>query len=86
MNTNESGELLTRGIFNEFYQKIDRKDSFDVENVKIIFNEMINAEENLTYLPNYKFIAPIMQDKTLVGVKMQNLNQEQEDFYAIENA
>ena len=83
MNTNESGELLTRGIFNEFYQKIDRKDSFDVENVKNIFTEMINAEENLTYLPNYKFVEPIMVDKTLVGVKMQNLNQEQESFYGM---
>ena len=45
MNRSESGELLTRGVFNEFFIKIGSKDSFDIEKAKNVFEEMVNAEE-----------------------------------------
>lgn len=80
MNRNESGELLTRGIFNEFFDKIGNKDSFDIEKAKAVFLEMVTNEEKLTYLPNHKFVQPIMEDKTIVGVKMNN-NSEEKVFY-----
>ncbi len=80
MNRNDSGELLTRGIFQEFYQKIGSKDSFDVEKAKSVFNEMVSAEEKLTYLPNYSFIEPILSDKTIIAVKMKN-NLEEKIFF-----
>lgn len=76
MNRSESGELLTRGIFNEFYIKIGSKDSFDIEKAKAVFTEMVSAEEKLTYLPNHSFIEPIMDKKTVVGVKMMSDGKE----------
>lgn len=48
MNRNKDGELLSKGIFEEFYDKIDRKDSFDVEKAKKAFEELIDAEDNIT--------------------------------------
>lgn len=72
MNRNESGELLTRGIFNEFYIKIGSKESFDIEKAKTVFSDMVEAEEKLTYLSNYSFIEPIMEGKRVIGVKMRH--------------
>lgn len=79
MNRSESGELLTRGIFNEFYIKIGSKESFDIEKAKAVFVEMVEAEENLTYLANYSFEEPIMEGKTVVGVKM--IHDENEEKF-----
>lgn len=79
MNRSESGELLTRGIFNEFYIKIGSKESFDIEKAKTVFVEMVEAEENLTYLANYSFQEPIMEGKTVVGVKM--IHDENEEKF-----
>lgn len=81
MSTSKSGELLTRGIFNEFFVKIGSKDSFDIEKAKGVFTEMVNSEEKLTYLPNHKFVEPIMENKTVVGVKMNN-GIEEKVFFA----
>ncbi|MBE5812156.1 MAG: FAD-dependent oxidoreductase [Clostridiales bacterium] len=80
MNRNESGELLTRGIFQEFYQKIGSKDSFDIEKAKMVFEEMVTEEEKLTYLPNHSFVEPILSDKTIIGVKM-NYNNNDVSFF-----
>lgn len=79
MNRSESGELLTRGIFNEFYIKIGSKESFDIEKAKAVFAEMVEAEEKLTYLANYSFEEPIMEGKTVVGVKM--IHDENEEKF-----
>lgn len=76
MNRSESGELLTRGIFQEFYQKIGNKDSFDIEKAKSVFYEMVTSEEKLTYLPKHSFVEPIMENKTVIGVKMSNNSEE----------
>ena len=75
MNRNDSGELLTRGIFQEFYQKIGSKDSFDVETAKNVFAVMVAQEEKLTYLPKHSFVEPIMENKTVIGVKMNSNGQ-----------
>ncbi len=54
MNRNKNGELLSKGIFEEFYDKIDRKDSFDVEKAKKAFEELIDAEDNITTMYGVK--------------------------------
>ena len=81
MNYDENGDLLTRGIFNEFYIKVGSTESFDVKKAKTVFQEMIDAEPKLTYLPNYKFVAPIMDESTIIGVTMEDLNGNKQDFY-----
>lgn len=52
MNQNVNGELLSKGIFEEFFAKLDNNVSFDVEEAKKAFEEMLNAEENITTLYN----------------------------------
>lgn len=56
MNRNKNGELLSKGIFEEFYAKIDNKDSFDVQKAKKAFEELIDAEDNITTMYKVKDI------------------------------
>lgn len=72
MNNNDDGVLLTRGVFQEFYNAIGRTESFDVEKAKSIFREMIDNEKNLEYRTNHEFIAPILEDNVIVGVVMKD--------------
>lgn len=79
MSRNSDKELLTRGIFEEFYNSIGATESFDVEEVKSIFNEMIDNEKNLEYRKENKFIEPILDGNTIIGVivedKLGNRNE-----------
>ncbi len=52
MNTAPDGTLLSQGIFEEFYEKIGNKTSFDVKTAKKAFEEMIGAESNITTMYN----------------------------------
>lgn len=47
MNLNDDGELLNKGIFEELYKKLGRT-SFDVAEAKTIFEDMLDAEKNIT--------------------------------------
>lgn len=52
MSYNTDKVLLTQGIFEEFFENFGEKDSFDVEEVRKVFEDMIAAEENLTTIYN----------------------------------
>jgi hypothetical protein len=52
MNTNKNGELLSKGIFEEFFNKIDKKVSFDVNKAKKAFEEMLTKESNIKEMYN----------------------------------
>ncbi len=52
MSYNFDRVLLTQGIFEEFFENFGSKDSFDVEEVRTVFETMIAAEENLTTIYN----------------------------------
>lgn len=52
MNRNKDGILLSQGIFEEFFEKIGNKISFDVQKAKIAFEEMLDAEENIDMVYN----------------------------------
>lgn len=54
MNWNKNGELLSKGIFEEFYAKVEGKNSFDVKKAKKAFEELIEAEENITTMYEIK--------------------------------
>lgn len=56
MNRDENGNLLSKGIFEELYEKIGRKESFDVVKAKTAFQEMLDAEENITVKYNVQDI------------------------------
>ena len=65
MNTGTNGEILNGGIFKEFYEKIGNKNTFDVNNVKKVLNDMINAEKNLKTMYKVKEIEVIIDDPEL---------------------
>ncbi len=81
MNYNKNGELLTKGIFEEFYDKIGRTESFGVEKVKKIFEDMVLAETNINYITNYHFEDVILEDNVITGVIMKDINGETKAFY-----
>ena len=55
MSYSKDGELLTKGIFEEFYKREGSKESFDVNEVKKIFEDMVAEESNIDYRKNYSF-------------------------------
>lgn len=80
MNYGPNNELLTRGIFQEFYK--DLGNAFDIEEAKEWFLAKTQKEKNLTTLLNTKVIGPIMEDKAIVGVKIQE-GDNIKDIYAL---
>lgn len=81
MNYNDVEQLVTRGIFYEFYTAIGKTESFDVERAKKIFTDMIEKEKMLVYKPNYSFSEAILNENTIIGVKMVSQSGEIEEFY-----
>lgn len=54
MNINKNGVLLSQGIFEEFYEKLNNRNSFDVKVAQNAFKELISAEENIKVMYNVK--------------------------------
>ena len=75
MCTGDDGTLLTRGTFKEFYDAVGGT-AFDISTAKDVFLQMVEAEENLTLKLNTKFVEPIMNENTIVGVVLEE-NGEQ---------
>lgn len=74
MNHGPRGELLTRGIFQEFYQ--DMGNAFDVEEAKAWFLEKCQAEPNLTVLLNTQILGPVMEGSSISGLKVKEAGAE----------
>ena len=66
MNHGPKDELLTRGIFEEFYN--DLGNAFDLEEAKQYFLNKVKKEKNITLLLNTKVVAPIMEGNIIKGV------------------
>ncbi len=81
MNYNKAGELLTRGIFDEFYDKIGRTESFGVEYVKKVFEDMVLAEPNIDYRVNQIFNDVVLEDNVVTGVTMTDKLGVNNTFY-----
>ena len=81
MNRDKNGNLLTRGIFKEFYDAIGKKDSFSIDTAIEVFNDMIEAEDNLTYLPSHSFQEAIVEGDTIIGVKARAESGKVKTFY-----
>jgi hypothetical protein len=72
MNTNKEGELLSRGIFEEFFNKIERKGSFDIKKAKKAFEEMIANEKNITTMYNAKDVVVGSSKEEIKYVKIDD--------------
>jgi len=69
MNYGPDGEILNKGIFQEFYNRVEG-DSFDVQTAVRAFNRMVNDEENLTVLLNAANIVPVVDSRVVTGIKL----------------
>lgn len=72
MSRNKDKEILTKGVFMEFYNAVGRTESFDVESAKKIFANMIEKQKDLEYRNNSKFVEPILDNNTIVGVVIED--------------
>ncbi len=81
MSYSKEGELLTKGIFEEFYELEGRKESFDVNEVKEIFETMVANEKNIDYRKNYSFVEAIIDENTIKGIRVLDENGNSIDFW-----
>lgn len=80
MNHGPKDELLTRGIFEEFYK--DLGNAFDIEEAKEYFLKRVKKERNITLLLNTKLISPLMEGQRIIGVKVRG-NEEEEEILGL---
>lgn len=61
--------LLTQGFFKEFYDTVGGS-AFDITEARNFFLSVVTAEPLLTLRTQNQFVEPIMDDNTIVGVRM----------------
>lgn len=66
MNYGPEKELLTRGIFEEFFNS--QGNAFDITDTKKYFLDLVNSEENITLKLETGFVSPLMEGGRLIGV------------------
>lgn len=79
MNYGPEKELLTRGIFEEFYQEMGN--AFDIEEAKTYFLELVQKEKNITLLLNTSVTDPILANNSIIGVRASEKGAVRE-YYA----
>lgn len=80
MNHGPKRELLTQGIFKEFYKKMGN--AFDIEEAKEYFLHTVQKEVNITLKLNTKIVSPIMEDNKICGVIVEE-NGEQKEYRSL---
>jgi hypothetical protein len=69
MNYSPGGELLTKGIFEEFFKQIEG-DSFVIATAEKVFREMVEREPDLIVKLKTPVLEPVMEGNTIIGVKV----------------
>ncbi len=72
-------ELLTQGIFGEFYETLGN--AFDLEEAAAYFLDLVQKEANLDLRLKTELRAPLLQGHDLIGIKVREMGQEK-DYYA----
>lgn len=65
MNYSHQGTILTKGIFLEFYEAMGG-DSFDVQEGEYFFRQLIEGEENLTFMEAHSWDVFTPEDEMLL--------------------
>jgi len=76
MNYGPEKELLTQGIFAEFFKEMGN--AFDLEEAKEYFLQLVQKEENLDLLLNTALVEPVMSGQTISGVRLKENGQDAE--------
>ncbi len=82
MNYGPDRELLTRGIFAEFFQAVGGA-AFDIKQAEQFFTKLVSEEKKLTVIYRRKLLSPIIgwDRETLVGIKVQH-EEKSEKYFA----
>jgi hypothetical protein len=73
-------ELLTRGIFSEFYKEMGN--AFDLTLAKQYFLQLVQKEEKIDLKLGTTFVAPLLAENTLVGVRVKEKGKSKDYFGA----
>ena len=77
MNHGKDRTLLTRGIFEEFYDRVGGT-AFDLENAKVVFKDMLGQEENIETALGYEVKNIILENNVLKGLEIINISSGEE--------
>ena len=78
MNHGVQGELLTRGIFEEFHTEVVKQGSvFDIDAAIAWFAKVCDEEPNLTVMLNTEIVAPVMDGNTIAGLVIREIGQSE---------
>ncbi|HHY74234.1 MAG TPA: FAD-dependent oxidoreductase [Bacillus bacterium] len=67
-------ESINKGLFLEFFEKINNRTSFDVKQAQLVFEEMLHNEENITVQLGAQSIEPLMVNKHVEALHYKNEN------------
>ncbi len=77
MNHGKDRTLLTRGIFEEFYDRVGGT-AFDIEKAKEVFGDMLGREENIETALGYEIGDVIIENSVLKGITIKKSSSEDE--------
>ena len=80
MNYGPEKELLTQGIFAEFYEKMGN--AFDLNEAKQYFLELVQKEEKIDLKLETAVLTPVMQENTIAGIRVKEKGEIKEYFGA----
>lgn len=82
MNYDSRRQLVTRGLFEEFYRKAGGM-VFDLPHGEEVFREMLSGEPLITLKLNYHLLEPIPAagDREIAGIRVRNPAGEIEEFF-----
>lgn len=84
MNYGPDNELLTRGVFKEFFSEMGN--GFDTEEAKVWFLKKCEAEPNLTVFLDTDILAPVMDGVNITGlvIKRDGLEETVRSYTVID--
>ncbi|MCR4437158.1 MAG: FAD-dependent oxidoreductase [Clostridiales bacterium] len=79
VSTGPNGELLSRGIFGEMYDKLG--ESFSIGKYKTVVNKLVGEEKNLETVYGAAVVSPIMENNSLQGVNISLGREKARAYY-----
>lgn len=72
----ESGESVSKGIFEEWHSLVGGGSAFDIHEAKKAFKKLIDENENITLLTETEVLDVISENNTICEIKIKNKNEE----------
>lgn len=84
LSISPTNDMLTKGLFLEFYKNINKRTSFDVKETQRVFEEMLANGKNLAIQLNAREITPVMGEKNpqVKGLTFKDSTGKTKKIYA----